>query len=117
VSRLSDNRSISNAEASVELSASSCPAGAAALDDLSRQLATWSHLWSGPVNDADAGGKHRLVRERLLAWLERCIGRSASGLVSCQADELSLEVSTPLLVALLGRRATRELSRHVLRDL
>ena len=100
------------ASAVIELPAGT--SGAAALD---LQLAAWSHLWTGAAEASETAGKHHLVRKRLLSWLERCIGREASGIVSAQAEQLSLEVSTPLLIALLGRRAARELSRHVLRDL
>lgn len=90
---------------------------AAGADDLSEQLLSWSRLWGGHAGSGDASHQHIMVRERLAAWLERCIGRRARGLLSKRAEDLSLAGSTPLLVAFLGRRATRELSRQVLRDL
>jgi hypothetical protein len=89
----------------------------AGADELSRQLLSWSHLWAGHPAGAETGSKHRLARERLATWLERCIGRRTRGLLTSHADDLSLATSTPLLTAFLGRRATRELSRQVLRDL
>lgn len=86
-------------------------------DELSRQLLSWGHLWAGRPAGSEMGGKHRLARERLATWLERCIGRRTGGLLTSRAEDLSLATSTPLLTAFLGRRATRELSRQVLRDL
>lgn len=85
------------------------------LEELSRQLLGWSRLWVGGRGEHVEG--MLLVRERLTAWLARCIGNRAGRLVANRAGDLSLATSTPLLTAFLGRRATRELSRHVLRDL
>ena len=93
------------------------PDEAAAVDELSRQLLSWRHLWSGHPEAGEVGSKHRLVRKRLATWLGRCIGQRARGLLTSSAEDLSLAISTPLLTAFLGRRATRELSRQVLRDL
>ncbi|MDR3725126.1 MAG: hypothetical protein P4K83_11650 [Terracidiphilus sp.] len=91
--------------------------GEAGADELSRQLLSWSHLWAGLPTGSETGNRHRLVRERLAAWLERCIGRHTRGLLTIHPEDLSLAASTPLLTAFLGRRATRELSRQVLRDM
>jgi hypothetical protein len=102
------------ASQSAGTTAHSVEAGA---DELSRQLLSWSHLWAGHPATGETGIKHRLVRERLATWLERSIGRRTSGLLTSREEDLSLATSTPLLVAFLGRRATRELSRQVLRNL
>ena len=88
------------------------PCGASESDALSRQLSSWGKLWPG-----DPGSQHSVVRERLTAWLERCMGRGVQRLVTSHDGDLTLSTSTPLLAAFLGRRATRELSRQVLRDL
>ena len=93
------------------------PSVEAGADELSRQLLSWSHLWAGHSANSETGIKHRLVRERLATWLGRSIGRRTSGLLTSREEDLSLATSTPLLVAFLGRRATRELSRQVLRNL
>lgn len=93
------------------------PDEACAVDQLSRQLLSWSHLWSGHPEVGEVGSKHHLVRKRLATWLERCIGHRTHGLLTSSAEDLSLAISTPLLTAFLGRRATREFSRQVLRDL
>jgi hypothetical protein len=45
------------------------------------------------------------------------MGHGVKGLLAKRAGGLTLSTSTPLLAAFLGRRATRELSREVLRDL
>ena len=92
-------------------------ANAATLDELSRQLNSWSHLWPGSPDSAESADAHHLVRERLTSWLERCIGRRVRSLLVSNSGSVSLATSTPLLTAFLGRRATRELSRQVLRDL
>jgi hypothetical protein len=88
-----------------------------AIVDLSRRMLSWSLLWSGPAAGFASTEGDYLVRERLLSWLERCIGCQARGILMSRADEVSLTTSTPLLTAFLGRRAMRELSRRVLDDL
>lgn len=90
---------------------------AGAAEELSQQLLSWSYLWASYPQDGEMCSKHLMVRERLVSWLERCIGRKARSLFGNRAEDLSLATSTPLLVAFLGRRATRELSRKVLGDL
>lgn len=86
------------------------------IDELSRRMLSWSSLWFG-----SSGGRaptdERLVRQRLLSWLERCIGRQAHDVVTSRVEDVSLATSSPLLTAFLGRRAMRELSRRVLNDL
>ena len=93
------------------------PSVEAGAEELSRQLLSWGHLWAGHPESGETGRKHRLVRERLTSWLGRSIGRRTSSLLTSREEDLSLATSTPLLVAFLGRRATRELSRQVLRNL
>lgn len=81
--------------------------------ELSRQMLRWSRLWCGPASSDE----RHAVRTRLSAWLERCFGHRAGHLLTRREGELSLASSTPFFAAFLGRRATRELSRSVLRDL
>ncbi len=86
-------------------------------DELSRRMLSWSGLWFGSSGACAINQEQYLVRERLLTWLERCIGRQASAVLSSRVEDVSLSTSTPLLTALLGRRAMVELSRRVLSDL
>jgi hypothetical protein len=88
-----------------------------AMDELSRKMLSWSRLWFGPTGSSAPTEEHYLVRERLLSWLVRCIGRQARGVLTSHGEDVSLATSTPLLSAFLGRRAVRELSRCVLNDL
>ena len=88
-----------------------------AIDELSRKMLSWSRLWFGPTGSSAPTEEHYLVRERLLSWLKRCIGRQARGVLTSRGEDVSLATSTPLLTAFLGRRAVRELSRRVLNDL
>ena len=88
-----------------------------AMDELSRKMLSWSRLWFGPSGSSAPTEEHKLVRERLLSWLRLCIGQQATGVLASRGEDVSLATSTPLLTALLGRRATRELSRRVLNDL
>lgn len=87
------------------------------LDELSRKMLSWSTLWVGPSGSCALTHDHSLVRERLLSWLERCIGLQARTFLSDRVEDVSLAKSTPLLTAFLGRRAMVELSRRVLNDL
>ena len=86
-------------------------------DELSRKMLSWSHLWFGPAGSSAPTEEHYLVRERLLSWLMRCIGRQACGVLTSHGEDVSLATYTPLLTAFLGRRAVLELSRRVLNDL
>lgn len=87
------------------------------LDELSRKMLSWSSLWFGSSEDKETTDAHRQIRERLLWWLKLCIGQKARGVLTSHGEDISLATSTPLLTALLGRRAVRELSRRVLNDL
>ena len=87
------------------------------IDELSQKMLSWSGLWYGASDGCAPTEEHHLVRERLLSWLERCIGRQARAVVTNRVEDVSLATSTPLLTAFLGRRATRELSRRVLNNL
>ena len=87
------------------------------IDELSRKMLSWGRVWFGASGSCAPTEEHYLVRERLLSWLERCIGRQARGVLRSRGDDVSLATSAPLLTALLGRRAMRELSRRVLDDL
>jgi hypothetical protein len=88
-----------------------------AIDELSRRMLSWSRLWFGSSGSSAPTEEHYLVRERLLSWLKRCIGRQARGVLTSRGEDISLATSTPLLTAFLGRRAVRELSRRVLSEL
>ena len=88
-----------------------------AVDELSRKMLSWSRLWFGSSDSCAPTEEHNLVRERLLSWLRLCIGQEACEVLASHREDVSLAASTPLLTALLGRRATRELSRRVLNDL
>jgi hypothetical protein len=87
------------------------------IEELSQQLLSWIHLWPGNANESTSDAGHSIVRERLGAWLERCFGSRAEDLLSNRTGDVSLATSTPLFTAFLGRRATRELSRQVLKGL
>lgn len=88
-----------------------------AIVELSRRMLSWSHLWFGFSGNCAPTREDYLVRERLLSWLERCIGRQARTILTSRVQDVSLATSSPLLTAFLGRRAMRELSRRVLDDL
>ena len=83
------------------------------IDELSRKMLSWSHLWFGSSDETE---EHQRVRLQLLYWLKRCIGLEASAVLSNRVEDVSLATSTPLLTAFLGRRAMTELSRRVLND-
>jgi hypothetical protein len=89
----------------------------AGIDELSRRTLSWSRLWFGSSASCAPTEEHYQVRERLMSWLERCIGRQARAVFTSRVEDVSLAASTPLLTALLGRRAMTELSRRVLTDL
>jgi hypothetical protein len=80
-------------------------------------MLSWGGLWFGPSGGRASSEDHGLVRERLVSWLDRCIGRHTRSLLSSRVEDVSLATSTPLLTAFLGRRAMVELSRRVLNDL
>jgi hypothetical protein len=87
------------------------------MNELSQRMLSWSGLWFGSAGGSESAEEHRLVRERLLSWLERCIGRHARSVFTSRVEDVSLATSKPLLTAFLGRRAMLELSRRVLNDL
>ena len=93
------------------------PGEAPGIDELSRKMLSWSHLWTGSCGSCALTEKHSMVRERLLSWIRRCIGGQARGVLASRGEDVSLASSAPLLTAFLGRRAMRELSRRVLNDL
>jgi len=86
------------------------------VDELSRKMLSWSSLWFGSSGNVDPSEEQERVRQRLLSWLERCIGRKASAVLTNRVEDVSLATSTPLLTAFLGRRAMLELSRRVLNE-
>lgn len=86
------------------------------VDELSRKMLSWSSLWFGSGGNVEPSEEQERVRKRLLSWLERCIGRKASAVLTNRVEDLSLATSTPLLTAFLGRRAMLELSRRVLNE-
>jgi hypothetical protein len=86
------------------------------INELSQKMLSWSRLWFGSPENSKATEEQYLVRERLLHWLKLCIGREADAVLTCQFESVSLATSTPLLTALIGRRAMVELSRRVLND-
>lgn len=98
-----------------EASAESAPLSG--LRDLQTRLDQWSHLWAHE-NEAESGTEaQQLVAERLAQWMERCFGRHVVSSVREEDSRISLATSIPIFTALLGRRATRELSRRVLQDI
>lgn len=92
------------------------PAPGPALDHLRDRLDHWGQLWA-PEGEAGSTEAHRVVAARLSGWLERCFGRHVLGSMRGRESRVSLASSTPIFTAFLGRRATRELSRRVLRDM
>ena len=88
-----------------------------AVDELSQKMHSWSQLWFGFSGNLAPSREDYLVRERLLSWLGRCIGRQARTILTSRSEDVSLATSSPLLTAFLGRRAMVELSRRVLSDL
>lgn len=110
-------RMSSEIDAGVSPAVTTRTSGDLALDELSRKMLSWSRLWFGSSGNSAPAEENCLVRERLLSWLERCIGRQAHEVLKSQREDVSLATYTPLLAALLGRKATRELSRRVLDDL
>jgi hypothetical protein len=86
------------------------------VDELSRKMLSWSTLWFGSSGSAEPSEEQNRVRQRLLSWLERCIGIKVGAVLTNRVEDLSLATSTPLLTAFLGRRAMLELSRHVLNE-
>jgi hypothetical protein len=90
---------------------------ASALDDLQMRLNHWGHLWSSDSESGTNSAAQQLVAERLTHWIQRCFGQHVPQSLQGKGDRISLATSTPILTAFLGRRATRELSRRVLRDI
>lgn len=90
--------------------------GDPALDELSQKMLSWGRVWFGSPEGAETTAEQHRVRERLLFWVKRCIGGRATALFTSHDEDVSLATSTPLLTALLGRRAMLELSRRVLND-
>lgn len=88
-----------------------------ATDELSRKMLSWGSVWFGPSENSETTEHHHLVRERLIAWLKLCIGGQARGILARRGEDISLATSSQLVTAFLGRRAMRELSRRVLKDL
>jgi hypothetical protein len=89
---------------------------ASGLDALQTRLTRWSRVWA-PEGGSEAQTEvERLVEERLTRWLERCFGQDVQNSLRNKGEQISLASSTPIFTAFLGRRATRELSRSVLRD-
>lgn len=93
-----------------------CPVDADAVNDLSRQLRSWSHLWAGVRDDDASSAAHRTVGRRISVWLDCCFGIHAGSILVRHSGDVSLATSTPLFAAFLGRRAARELSRDILKD-
>jgi hypothetical protein len=90
---------------------------ASGLDDLQMRLNHWGHLWSAENESPTCSAAQQLIAERLTHWIQRCFGQHVPGSLRAKGDLISLATSTPILTAFLGRRATRELSRRVLRDI
>jgi hypothetical protein len=86
------------------------------LDALQTRLARWSRVWAPEGGSEAQTAAERLVEERLARWLERCFGQDVQNSLRNKGEQISLASSTPIFTAFLGRRATRELSRRVLRD-
>jgi len=87
------------------------------LRDLQTRLDRWSHLWTQENESASRTEAQQLVAERLAQWMERCFGQHVVTSVRGKDSRISLATSIPIFTALLGRRATRELSRRVLQDI
>lgn len=86
------------------------------VDEISRKMLSWSELWFGSSENSQPEDEQRRVKEQLLYWIKLCIGLEASAVLTSDVEDISLATSTPLLTALLGRRAMVELSRRVLND-
>lgn len=93
------------------------PASASGLDALQMRLDQWRHLWSVENETTAPTEAQRLVAARLTRWMEHCFGRHLPRALHGQGEPISLASSMPILTAFLGRRATRELSLRVLRDI
>jgi hypothetical protein len=87
------------------------------LDALQTRLTRWSRVWAPERGSEAQTEAERLVEERLARWLERCFGHDIQNSLRSKGEQISLASSTPIFIAFLGRRATRELSRRVLRDI
>jgi hypothetical protein len=92
------------------------PASASGLNDLTERLNRWGRLWSPGEDESEHTRAQRIVTRRLTGWMERCFGEHMPASLNGSGDPISLASSMPVLTAFLGRRATRELSRRVLRD-
>jgi len=110
-SRFWRRKSDAVADAQIEIVAAS------GLDDLQARLNHWSPLWSAENESAAGSEAQQLVAERLTRWLERCFGQHSPRSLRGNAERISLASTTPICTAFLGRRATRELTRHVLEDI
>jgi hypothetical protein len=87
-----------------------------AIEELSRKMLSYSHLWFGTSENDELAEQRFQLRERLLFWLRSCLGRDAHAFVAGQIEDVSLAASAPALTAFLGRRAMLEISRRVLKD-
>jgi len=86
------------------------------LDELARRMLSWGNVWFGASEGRETSAEQHRVRERLLYWVKRCVGVKATAVLSSHDENVSLATSSPLLTALLGRKAMLELSRRVLND-
>jgi hypothetical protein len=93
------------------------PISTSGLEDLNERLDRWGHLWSADKEVTDNIDAQQLVTERLTCWMEQCFGQHMPDSLHSKGDPISLASSLPVLTAFLGRRATRELSRRVLKDI
>jgi hypothetical protein len=93
------------------------PASGPGLDALEMRLNHWGSLWSTESESTTRTDAQLLVAARLTRWMEHCFGQHLPSALKVEGDPISLASSMPILTAFLGRRATRELSRRVLRDL
>jgi hypothetical protein len=84
------------------------------LDDFSQKMHSWSGLWFGSQENIETTEEHYRVRERLLQWLKLCIGPGAEAVLTSKVESFSLATSAPFLTALIGRRATLEITRRAL---
>jgi len=91
-------------------------ASASGLNDLTERLNRWGRLWSPGEDEPEHTHARTIVTRRLTGWMERCFGEHMPASLNGAGDPISLASSMPVLTAFLGRRATRELSRRVLRD-
>lgn len=90
------------------------PSRPSEIGQLRTRMDRWSHLWSPAADPSDA---HSVIASRLNRWMERCFGARALGSMHGKGAQPSLASSTPIFTAFLGRRAARELSRRVLKDM